>query len=76
MVRYRLSFRQLIVTVNIMLGIMAGEAWFDTRDPIVLLLLPVGWSWLIGGNLAIGIPRFRRFLRNSIDSVPIPRPVP
>jgi hypothetical protein len=74
MVRYRLSFRQLIVASNVLMGVMAGMVWLDTRSPIILLLVPVGWLWLVGGNLAIGIPRFRRFLWNSIESVPTVRP--
>jgi len=70
-VRYRLSFRQLMLAALTLLGLAACLAWSDFgHNPFTLVALAVGWLWLVGGNLAIGIPRFRRFLRDSIDALP------
>ena len=36
----------------------------------MLLAALVIWLSLVGGNLLIGIPRFRRFLRKTLTSAP------
>ena len=70
-VRYRLSVRQLVYTATIMIAFVSMESWSDIRhDPAILFLLAIGWFLLIGGNLMVGLPRFRRFLRDAVDTVP------
>jgi hypothetical protein len=71
-VRYQLSFRQLILVVSTLLGLGAFSAWSDiSHNPLMLVAFVVMWLWFVGGNLAIGIPRFERFLRDAIDTLPI-----
>ena len=71
-VRYGLSFRQLICVVTTMLALACLIEWsVATFDSVVPLVLGIGWLWLVGGNLMLGIPRFRRFLRGAIDSLPV-----
>src|SRR5260370_14723797 len=33
-------------------------------------LSPFMWVWLVGANLAIGLPRFRSFVRDAITTAP------
>jgi hypothetical protein len=72
-VHYRLSLRQLIFSASAMVGLRACSAWFDTdgHNPFTLFAFAGGWVGLVGGNLAIGIPRFQRFLREAIDALPV-----
>jgi hypothetical protein len=71
-VSYRLSVRQLVITVTIILAFVFVNLWSVVRtDPAILFLLAFGWLWLIGGNLMVALPRFKRFLRDSIDTVPV-----
>jgi len=71
-VRYRLSIRQLLSVMTVVVGFAAVLAWLATGGDILfpLLVLGFGWLWLVGLNLLIGLFRFRRFLRRSIDSLP------
>jgi hypothetical protein len=49
--------------------------WSVVRDdPTILFLLAFGWLWLIGGNLMVALPRFKRFLRDAVDTVPVGKP--
>ena len=69
-VRYHLSFRQLAWAATIILGCMSAFALYASgyNPGIPFLVFGFGWLWLVGGNLAIGIWRFRRFLRTAIDT--------
>ena len=69
-ITYRLSFRQLVIAVTVMVGIMAGFISFASRSWPGLAFIPVMWIWLVGGNLAIGIPRFEKFVRRTIETSP------
>lgn len=70
-IRYRLSLLSLIVRVTVAIVVM-GSFGLLMRFPGVLLagFLAVGWLWLVGGNLLIGVPHFERFLRRSVSAAP------
>lgn len=71
-VRYRLSFRFLVFAVTALVGFAGVSEWYaGNHDPVILLFVAFGWLFLVGGNLMTGIPRFERFLRNAIDSLPV-----
>jgi hypothetical protein len=71
-VTYRLSVRQLVITMTIVVAIPFVSLWSVVgANPTFLFLLAFGWLWLVGGNLMIGVTRFKRFLRASIDTVPV-----
>jgi hypothetical protein len=64
-VRYRVSYLQLVFVATIAVGIMSlfvlsSVGW----QP--LLVVPIVWLWLVGGNLIIGVPRFERFIRRAL----------
>lgn len=68
-VLYRLSARQLVAMGTVVVGLMAiftlmSRAW----QPAILM--PIMWLWIVGGNLAIGVFRFERFVCRSIESAP------
>jgi hypothetical protein len=68
-VRYRVSIRQLVLIGTAMVGvgaafILMSHVW----QP--LLLLPLMWLWLVGGNVALGIFRFERFVGRAIATAP------
>ena len=77
-IKYRLNVTQLIVVVTIMMSIMA-LVMFSSSIPAAERQLPkiifsviilIGWIWLVGGNLVIGIVRFTSFLRRSLSEAP------
>ncbi len=69
-VRYRLSVGQIVALVTLIVAAMAASIWSDTRRVGWSTLFPaLAWLWLVGGNLAVGLPRFKSFLRNAIDSL-------
>lgn len=68
-VYYRLSARQLVAIGTVFVGLMTiftlmSRAW----QPAIFM--PFMWLWIVGGNLAIGVFRFERFVRRSIESAP------
>jgi hypothetical protein len=67
---YRLSFRQLMIVTSVMVGIMAGVGCSMFRSWEGLVIFPFGWTWLVGGNLAIGLPRFKKFIDSAIETAP------
>jgi hypothetical protein len=74
-ISYRLSFRQLTLgaTALVALGgvfLCASHSWQG------FVFLPVMWAWLVGGNLAIGLPRFESFIRRAIGTAPRLKPRP
>ncbi len=66
-VRYSLSFSQVIIVVYLMVAAM-GTAMIAAGAPvpILCLVLPIMWLWLVGMNLIIGIARFRNFIKRTI----------
>jgi hypothetical protein len=74
-VHYRLSSRQLVIPATV-LTIVLAIFWIVQMtasrnwpwQPI--LAIPLLWVWLVGGNLAIGLWRFQRFLRRAIRTAP------
>jgi hypothetical protein len=69
-VRCQLIFRQLVYAATILMGLAATSAFLvsgRSMSPPIFLFC-IGWLWLVGGNVLIGIQRFRRFLRTAIDS--------
>jgi len=68
-VLYRVSIRRLVYVSTAMVGVMTvfilmSHIW----QP--MLLIPIMWLWFVGGNLAIGIPRFEHFIDRAIASAP------
>jgi hypothetical protein len=72
-VTYRLSIRQLIVVPTIVIAFLAifplvgsvkSGSWGG------LTFIPFTWMWVVGGNLAIGIPRFRSFVEKVVATAP------
>jgi hypothetical protein len=68
-IRYTLSIRQLVLfgtgAVVIMSFIILKMSMWQP-----LLVLPLMWLWLVGVNLAIGIARFKNFLRRASATAP------
>ena len=74
-VHYRLSSRQLVIPVTLLTAVLAIIAIFQMTASgswpwQVILAIPLFWAWIVGGNLAIGLWRFRRFLRLAIWTAP------
>ena len=77
-IEYRLNAAQLITVVTIMISIMAlvmlGSSIPDADRQLLGTVSPViiaiGWAWLVGGNLVIGLVRFNAFLRRSLSVAP------
>jgi hypothetical protein len=68
-VRYMLNCWQLIIVVTVMLVLGASFMVFAGGGR-ALWLLPFMWLWLVGGNLALGISRFRNYLVRAIADAP------
>ena len=68
-VYYRVSARQLVLVATIGIGLMTTFVLF-TQAWQPLALMPLMWLWIVGGNLAIGVFRFERFVCRSIESAP------
>jgi hypothetical protein len=68
-VRYTLNCWQLVVMATAMTGVMAAFL-LRSGGSQMLWFLPFTWLWLVGGNLAIGIPRFRSFVVRAVLTAP------
>ena len=68
-IRYSLSIRQLVLFGTATVAVMSA---FMLMSPVwqPLLFMPVMWLWLVGGNVAIGIYRFERFVGRAVASAP------
>jgi hypothetical protein len=69
-ISYRLSLRQLVGSVTLVLVILAAT------NPLFKLRIPSWWFalafvWLVGGNLVLGLLRFPAFVRRSVASAPV-----
>jgi hypothetical protein len=69
-IRYRLSFRQLAISVSIAAGLMAAFFLFKALVAQFFTFVPIMWIWLVGFNLVIGVPRFETFIRKAIATAP------
>jgi len=70
-VRYTISFRQLVTVATIMIVIMMVMICSSEGSqalPLAVFGGSIMWLWLVGMNLAIAIPRFRRFVRKCVES--------
>lgn len=67
---YQLDARQLLVFASALPVLLVFVAVANGGSAEMLLAALVIWLWLVGGNLLIGIPRFRRFLRKTLTSAP------
>jgi hypothetical protein len=72
-VRYRLFIHQFVLVVTAMTMMAFAFASPIRIIPGGLIFLTLTWLWLIGVNLLIGLPRFKRFLREAVDSRPVGR---
>jgi hypothetical protein len=68
--RYRLSFRQLFIGATLLVAFIAGLGLCWYRWPDGLIFGIIGWAWLVGLNLFIGLPRFKKFVQNAIETAP------
>ncbi len=68
-VRYTLNCWQLVVIATVMTGLMAAFLLLSGGNQ-VLWFVPFVWLWLVGGNLAIGIPRFRSLIARAVTTAP------
>ncbi len=74
-VRYTLNCWQLIVVATVMMVFAAAVLLASVTDSggktlWLLLVVPFMWLWLVGGNLAIGIPRFKSFVGRAVATAP------
>jgi hypothetical protein len=69
-IRYRVSFRQVVIGATVMVGIIAGFIWYESRSWQGLLFIAIGWMWIVGGNRALGISRFEHYLHRVIETAP------
>lgn len=65
---YQLDARQPLVFASALPVLLMVVAVTNGGTAEMLLVALVIWLWLVGGNLLIGIPRFRRFLRKTLTS--------
>ena len=63
-VTYRLRFVELLVVATGMITFM-GAAILIVSGFKTLIILPFMWLLLVGGNLAIGIPRFHYLVKRA-----------
>jgi hypothetical protein len=68
-VRYGLNSTQLVTIVSAFTALAVILSWIK-HSLVVLPMAGFLWAWLVGGNLLIGYPRFRRFLRQALRDAP------
>jgi len=68
-VRYCVSIRELVLFGTGLVGLLT-VLLLASRPPQPLWALPIMWLWLVGGNLSIGIFRFKRFVARAIRTAP------
>ena len=70
-IQYRVSLRQLIVVGTGVCGFIFAAMAFDHAPFWQLLAVPFIWIWIVGANLAIGLPRLNRFMRRAVAAAPL-----
>ncbi len=73
-VAYKLSIAQLTATGTVMSLMFANLSWRQGWDR-ALIVLAGGWLLFVGGNCALGVRRFRSFLRDLAHDPPRMRPM-
>ena len=68
--RYRLSFRQLFIGATVLVAIIVGLISYESNLSNGIIAGIIGWVWLVGLNLFIGLPRFKKFLDGAIETAP------
>lgn len=68
-IRYRVSIRELVLLGTAMVGLMTVFVLMSPNRQ-ALLFMPLMWLWLVGGNLAIGIFRFKSFVGRAVGTAP------
>jgi|HubBroStandDraft_6_1064221.scaffolds.fasta_scaffold774813_1 hypothetical protein len=68
--RYRLSFRQLFAVTAVLAAIIVALTSYWSRWSDGLIVGIIGWVWLVGLSLFIGLPRFKKFVHGAIDTAP------
>jgi hypothetical protein len=71
-VRYRLSYRQLVIFSATMIGVMEAFvlAFAGPQRLTIVIALSVMWFFALFTNLALGIPRFEDLIRRAVASAP------
>ena|SRR5579864_9143373 len=74
-VRYTLNCSQLVVVATLMIVFGAAILLASVSDSggktlWLLPVMPFMWLWLVGGNLAIGIPRFKSLVTRAVATAP------
>jgi hypothetical protein len=67
---YRLSFRQLFAVTAVLAAIIFALTSYWSRWSDGLIAGIIGWAWLVGLNLFIGLPRFKKFVHSAIETAP------
>jgi hypothetical protein len=75
-IHYRLSYRQLLITTTAITGgiavvFLSFALALSVFDPKMLLVVLLMWVWTVGGNLLIGLPRFKVFVRKAVETAPV-----
>jgi hypothetical protein len=66
-----ISVGQVLLFSGAFAGVIAVAILASGRLREALLIPLFMLSWLAGGNLLIGIPRFRSLLRKTLDTAPL-----
>lgn len=69
-VRYCVSIRELVLLGTGMVALMATFVLASGAPKPLLLFMPFMWLWLVGGNLGIGLFRFKNFVARAITTAP------
>ena len=69
-VRYCVSIRELVLLGTGMVAFLAIFAMASGAPKGFLWFMPFMWLWLVGGNLGIGLFRFKNFVIRAIGTAP------
>jgi hypothetical protein len=69
-VQYTLSLRQLFFVTTALTVFLAIFVLVEWPSWGAVVFIPLVWTWMFGGNLVNGIPRFETFLGHSIETAP------
>ena len=67
---YRVSIRQFVLLGTVVIGAITGFV-LTFRSWQFLFVMPLMWLWTVGGNVAIEIYRFERFVGHAMASARI-----
>jgi hypothetical protein len=69
-VRYCLRIQELVLFGTGGIALMGIFAIASDAPMAILLFLPFMWLWAVGGNLALGLFRFKNFVARAIRTTP------